>query len=202
MPRPALTPEQRQKTRRLIQQAAADLFASNGAKDISVRAIADSAGVSVGTIYAHFTNLTELMQSLWKQPAKRLISDLEAVAQSIEHPQQRLRALLETYAKFADEQHAVYRGAFLYVRPESHKQPEPVALSDDRLFSMLQSTISAGQAQGIFINGDASQLTQTLWSAIHGAIALPINIDRLALDKSSARVQDMIELMLSWLEAA
>lgn len=200
MPRPALTPEQRQATRRAIRQAAADLYANNGAKDISVRAIAERAGVSVGTIYAYFGNLTELMQSLWKQPAKRLLADLEEVTLNIESPLEKLRAILQTYATFAQDQRAVYRGAFLYVRPEDHKKPEPVALSDDRLFNLIQTTISSGQAQGLFIEGDPTKLTQTLWSAVHGAIALPINIDRLAFDTSQQMVQDMIKIMLAWLE--
>ena len=200
MPRPALTPEQRKKTRRLIQQAAADLYASNGSKDISVRAIAERAEVSVGTIYAYFDNLTELMQSLWKQPAKRLLAELEAIAQAVEEPKQRLRSMLETYANFAVEQRPVYRGAFLYVRPEGHDKPEPVALNEDRLFRLLQSTIATGQADGVFIAGDPNHLAQTLWAAVHGAIALPMNIDRLALDRSPERVQDMIDLMLQWLE--
>jgi hypothetical protein len=95
---------------------------------------------------------------------------------------------------------AVYRGAFLYVRPEVHPKPEPVALSDDRLFNLNQSTISSGQEQGLFIEGDPTKLAQTLWSAVHGAIALPINIDRLAFDTSPQLVQDMIKIMFGWLE--
>ena len=60
MPRPALTEEQRRETRRQIRQAASDMYAENGLSDISARAIAKRAGVSVGTIYSHFANLTDL----------------------------------------------------------------------------------------------------------------------------------------------
>ncbi len=200
MPRPVLTSEQRRATRRLIQKAAADLYAKDGGKGVSVRSIADSAGVSVGTIYANFANLTELMQSLWKQPAQRLFTELAQAVDKIDDPLEKLKVLLQTYANFATEQRAVYRGAFLYVRPESGEQPKAVALKDDRFFSLLRQAIIEGQADKIFITGDPDQLAQTLWSAVHGAIALPINIDRLAFDTSEKPVHFMIEAMLSWLQ--
>lgn len=200
MPRPVLTSEQRRATRHLIQRAAADLYAKDGGKGVSVRSIADSAGVSVGTIYANFANLTELMQSLWKQPAQRLFTELEESAKGIDDPLKRLEVLLQTYANFATEQRAVYRGAFLYVRPEAGEQPKAVALQDDRFFSLLRQAIVEGQKAKTIIAGDPDQLAQALWSAVHGAIALPINIDRLAFDTSDQPVQFMIEAMLSWLQ--
>lgn len=201
MPRPALTSEQRRATRHLIQRAAADLYAKDGGKGVSVRSIADSAGVSVGTIYANFANLTELMQSLWKQPAKRLFSDLEKITNALDNPKEKLLAILQTYMRFAVEQRAVYRGAFLHVRPAEHAQPKQVQPVEDRFFSLIASAIEAGQQEGLFRNGDTNMLTQLVWSAVHGAIALPINIDRLALDTSEKVVQDMIDLMLEWLES-
>ena len=76
MPRPALTEEQRRESRRRIREAASALYATSGLGDISARAIAKEAGVSVGTIYSHFGSLAELMQSLWRQPARKLVQQL------------------------------------------------------------------------------------------------------------------------------
>ncbi len=199
MPRPALTDEQRSATRRKIRKVAAELYAQNGFADISARKIAEAAGVSVGTLYAYFDNLTQLMQSLWKEPAARMIEDLVAVQQRIDDPLDRLRALLETYAQFAVDQRPVYRGAFLFVRPASHDKPTQVSLDDDRIFRVFRDTIQAGQQQGLFRAGDLNQLTQALWAGLHGAIALPLNIDRLALDDREASVRQMIELLLEWI---
>lgn len=201
MPRPVLTSEQRRATRHLIRKAAADLYAKDGSKRVSVRSIAERAGVSVGTIYANFANLTELMQSLWKEPAKRLFTDLEKITDALDNPKEKLVAILQNYMRFAVEHHAVYRGAFLHVRPAEHAQPEPVQPAEDRFFSLIATAIEAGQQEGLFRKGDTSMLTQLVWSAIHGAIALPINIDRLALDTSEKVVQEMLDLMLEWLES-
>ena len=199
MPRPALTDEQRQLTRRNIRSAAARLYAKSGLEKISARAVAEEAGVSVGTLYTHFDNLTALMQSLWKQPVKRLIEELETELRNAHEPLAKVRLVLETYAAFAHDNRAVYRGAFMYVRPQSHDKPKAVALKDDRFFSMLTSAIKAAQSSGVARDGKPDALAQTLWSGVHGAIALPLNVDRLALAPPEESTGPMIEALLEWL---
>lgn len=201
MPRPALTDAQRQKTRSTIRSAAARLYAKNGLEKISARTVAQEAGVSVGTLYTHFDSLTELMQSLWKQPVKRLIGELETQLQEIDQPMDRLRRILEAYAAFASEHRAVYRGAFMFVRPETQEKPNPVALTDDRFFMMLTSAIRDAQQRGQARSGDPGNFAQLLWSGIHGAVALPLNVDRLALKPPEASTQPMIDALLEWLSA-
>ena len=199
MPRPAKTDEQRRQTRRKIREAAAELYVENGLKDISARRVADKAGVSVGTLYSYFDNLTELMQSLWKQPLVRLHTEMEQVVSAAEHPLEKIRALLEAYAQFANEQRSVYRSAFLFVRPSGDDKPIPVSPDQDRIFSMLSNSVIAAQQQGLIRAGDPNGITQTLWSAIHGAIALPLNLDRLALKPPEDALPAMIDALLQWL---
>ena len=182
MPRPALTPEKREATRRRIRQAAAELYASDGKTDVSARAIAEKAGVSTGTLYQYFDNLRELLQSLWKEPVSRFLEDFLAISQRTSDPRKRLRKLLGAYIAFATGEDQLYRGAFLFVRPDSHPKPTPVALKEDRLFSILRGAVADGQKAGVFRKGDPSKITQLLWAGVHGSIALPTNIDRLALD--------------------
>ena len=197
MPRPALTPEQKQENRRRIRQAAAALFAENGISSISARAIATKAGVSVGNIYANFDSLTELMQSLWKEPLNRLLSEMEVTAAKSIDPEQRLRKLIDQYVTFATEQHAVYRGAFMFVRPQSLDKPSKVDVEEDRFFTLFKQTIKDGQASGQFVSGNATQLTHLLWAALHGAIALPVNLDRLDLTPSDQLAKQMGKFMLA-----
>ncbi|MEM9621046.1 MAG: TetR/AcrR family transcriptional regulator [Pseudomonadota bacterium] len=199
MPRPALTDAQRRETRRQIRQAAAQLYTEKGITDISARSVAKAAGVSVGTIYTHFENLTELMQSLWKAPFARLLRELEEMAASIDDPKERLRALLEAYIQFAKEQPGVYRGAFMFVRPESLEKPPRLPLEDNPFFSLMRDAIQAGQNQGQFQAGDPNTQTQLLWAGIHGSITLPANIDRLAFAPAEELSSGMIDLLLAWL---
>ncbi len=199
MARPALTDEQRRETRRAIRRAAARLYAEKGIGQVSARAIADAAGVSVGTLYSYFDNLTALMQSLWKEPVARFIADAEAKLAETHDPRERLRVMLDLYAAFARDQREVYRGAFLYVRPQSHDKPSKVALTDDRFFGLFRSVIATAQAEGVVRPGDPTRLAETVWAGLHGAVALPTNFDRLALDDADTIIADMIDAMLEWL---
>ena len=141
-----------------------------------------------------------IIQSLWKEPVKNLIADLTAISENTADPVDRLTQLLNGYLTFAIEHQSVYRGGFMFVRPESHKKPKPVAREDDRLYSLFHNTIIEGQQQGLFRAGDSNTITQNVWAGLHGAITLPINIDRLALTPSNESASNMIELLLEWLK--
>ncbi len=194
MPRPALTEEQRRNIRRRIREAASELYATTGLGEISARGIAKKAGVSVGTIYSHFNNLPELMQSLWREPVRRLIKDLQEVADTHSDPAARLHALLTTYAEFAAQQRAVYRGAFMFVRPDSHSRPEAVPVEEAAIPKIFIAAIRDGQARGVFRAGDPVQMAELLWAAMHGALALPDNLDRVAFSSP-----DLAPLMIDYL---
>ncbi len=199
MPRPALTEDQRREIRRKIRAAAAELYASGGANGVSARAVAERAGISVGTVYSHFGNLSELLQSLWRRPAARLIVELEQISQTRTSPRIRMRKLLAAYVEFAENNPSVFRNAFLFVRSENQKPPPRVALDDDRFFTLFRNTVLLGQAEGQFREDDPDLLTQTVLAAVHGSLSLPINLHRLALDTSKAPPQMMIDAMLEWL---
>ena len=200
MPRPALTEEQRRQIRRNIREAAARLHKDNGLSNISVRAVAQEAGVSVGTVYSRFGSLSELMQSLWRRPARKLVQRLTHLADEISDPVEQLRAYLTAYVQFSIAEPEVFRAAFLFVRPESAEPPPQVALKNDRFFQLYRTTIREGQRSGVFRDGDLDELTQLLLSAIHGSVALPINLHRLALDPSPRIPNLMVRTMLEWLE--
>ncbi|MEM1229548.1 MAG: TetR/AcrR family transcriptional regulator [Pseudomonadota bacterium] len=202
MPRPALTEAQRRETRRRIQQAAAAVYARGGLADITARKIADEAGIAVGSLYSYFDNLTELMQSLWKQPVRRLLKELDGELEGIEDPWLRLETFTRLYARFALEQRSTYRGAFMFVRPESRPAPERRPLEEDPFFSRLREVIERAQGSGQVRSGDPVQLAQTLWAGLHGATALPQNIDRLALDPPEQQLPRMIDALLQWLRAS
>ncbi|MEM7217392.1 MAG: TetR/AcrR family transcriptional regulator [Pseudomonadota bacterium] len=200
MPRPALTAEQKQEIRKKIRAAASRVYEDGGPGSVSARRVATEAGVSVGTLYSHFGSLSELYQSLWRKPVRQLLAQMEQQASETECPRTRLQTLLRAYVDFSAANASVFRSAFLFVRPEKIAAPTQVALADDRFFQLYRSAISAGQDAGLFRAGDLDQLTQTVLSAVHGSLALPINLHRLALDATQNVPELMIAAMLEWLE--
>jgi AcrR family transcriptional regulator len=196
MARPPATDAQKTVARRQIQKAAASFYAEHAAAAVTARAIAQRAGVSVGKIYAHFGSLQALMQSLWMDPVETLNAQLEAMAAEIADPVQRLKALLEAYAEIALTRPQLFRGAFLFVRPETLLKPDRAPLDSAPFATLLTSTIRDGQKLGVLREGDPRGLAQLVWAGVHGCLALPVNFDRLDLDRSEDLAARMIDVLL------
>jgi len=193
MARPKASPEQRARVRRSIQRAAADLYREEGLAAISARAVAKRAEVSVGTIYSYFGDLTGLMQSLWTGRIAELDDMFRASAAKHVDPIVRIEVLLRAYLDFGIEQAVLYKGALMFVRPASQGVPDKQAVQDFAFPSLLREAIISGQASGLIVEGEAELLSQMLWSGVHGALALPVNLDRLDLAPATKLADLMVD---------
>lgn len=201
MPRKPATEDERRQVRVRLQRAAADVYRKEGLSGVSARAIATAAGVSVGTLYAYFGSLPALMQTLWQEPLETLNQRFLALAESIKDPIERLEALLDMYLEFALERPELYRGAFLFVRPQKLEQPERQALHTEVFPDLLLQAIEEAQATGHLTGGDAATIAQLLWSGLHGCLALPVNMDRFAFLEVRVVAKQMIQRLLASLKA-
>jgi len=197
MPRPALTAEQRRKIRSGIREAAIKLRTRQDSHKITVRAVAAEAGISVGTFYLYYENLGELAQALWQEPVQDLRVEVQAIAKKTKSPVKRIRKMLECYAQFEVDQHTVFKGAFLFVRPVSMSKPVPVQLKTETFYCLLRDAITEGQQRGEIREGDPGELAQLLWASIHGALAMPINLDRFGFYPSQKMAKKMIRFLLA-----
>lgn len=196
MARPKASPEQRAEVRRSIQQAAVELYRAEGLGGVSARAVAKKAGVSVGTIYSYFGDLKGLGQSLWEPQIAQLENELREVAAQHETPLARIEALLRAYLAFGIEQSELYRNALMFVRPTSAEQPPKQSLNDFTFPTLLLAAIQQGQATGRVIAEDPEVLVQILWSGVHGALALPVNMDRLKLVPAAEVIDLTIRVLM------
>ncbi|MEL4505781.1 TetR/AcrR family transcriptional regulator [Luteococcus sp. H138] len=66
------------ETRRKIVQAASELFAEQGYTGTSMEQIAETAGVSKGTIFYNYKNKADLFEQLIKEAAQTIADDVQA----------------------------------------------------------------------------------------------------------------------------
>lgn len=201
MPRTAATPAQREQTRQKIRQAAAAIYSDGGLSAVSARAIATRAEVSVGTLYSYYSNLGDLLRSLWTTPVAQALQHMRGIAESEVSPLQRLQALLAYYVDFARANSEVYRGAFLFVRPEGAPQGERPPIVPDDFHLLLCGVIREGQKAGDIKKSDSDRLAHLLWAGVHGAIALPINFDSMEFGAESDLPDDMIAALMNTIKA-
>ena len=119
------------------------------------------------------------------------------LAASIDAPVQRLAALLNAYVEVAQARPELFRGAFLFVRPDTLPKPERGPLEDAPFAALLIAAIEEGQARGELRDGDPRLLAQVAWAGVHGCIALPANFDRLTVAEPSDLAAQMVQMLVS-----
>lgn len=177
MARPLLTKEKKTKIKNDIRKAALRLKDKRDSKPITVRAVAAEAGVSVGTFYAHYETMAELARSTWQEPVDQLRNKLERIARRTSDPLLRIQKVLECYARFEKEERVAFKCTFLFVRQPHMSEPDKEEITNEVFYTILRNAIDEGQAAGIVRKGNSDEMAQLLWAAIHGAMALPHNMD-------------------------
>lgn len=78
-----------------ILQSAERLFNSYSFEEVDMRLIAKEAGVSVGTVYYHFSDKSGIFLSACEQKVERLLASMAGICNSRVHPKQRLHQYLK-----------------------------------------------------------------------------------------------------------
>src|SRR6266851_692697 len=103
---------EREEVRRKILDAAHDLFAREGYDRVTMRRIAEAIEYSPTTIYNHFEDKDDLVQSLCEEDFARLLGALQA-EQSPADPVEQIRQLGLAYARFGVDYPNHYRFMFM-----------------------------------------------------------------------------------------
>lgn len=206
MPRPAITLERRAEVRQLIRDCASRLANAKAAVGhvntswstaITVREFAEEAGISVGTFYSYFDSVAAMAQSAWREPVNKLKKVIASDIAKTDDPCEQLRILLQHYVGLAMNNERLFRAGMLYVRPDHVERTGQDLLEDDEFFRYLQAALVKGQEIGIFRKFDCREIAQLLWAAVHGALALPVNLDRFDFDHSPELAEAMIDQLMT-----
>lgn len=156
-----------------ILDAAEELLRKHGSMGaVSIRAIADTVGVSPPSLYLHFDDKDELFFAVCERRFEDFERHLRTAADGIEDPVERLRALGHAYIRYGIERGEHY---VLLFGPGSSAVAEGRDLSDTagtRALRMLTELIAEGVASGRFREVDPDQATFAVWSAVHGAVMI------------------------------
>lgn len=170
-----------------------------GLEQVTIRDVIKEADISIGTFYKYFNNRTELGQALWAEPVAQLKADMAADLDGVDHPETRIRILLNHYVRFSTENRRIFKGAFLHVRPDDQAKPAKLDLNAELFFQKLRDALEAGQASGEFKPSDPHVTAQIIWASIHGALALPENLDRYHFHQHLS--DQMIDALLEMIKA-
>ncbi|MEQ8747500.1 TetR/AcrR family transcriptional regulator [Pyruvatibacter sp.] len=175
-------------------------IAPNDAKawdDITIRDVAEEAQISVGTFYTYFKSRDDLAQAVWSVPVDQIRAAMQANYDASHDPAEKVRCLLQDYASIAITNTRFFKYVFLPVPDGRKNYVEKVDLGDEFFYRGLCAAFEEGQASGVFVDFDRHEMAQFFWSAIHGCLALPINLSRLRFDPPETLSTNVINVLLS-----
>ena len=184
---------ERAEMRRRILAAARDLFEERGYDGTTMRAIADRMDYSTTILYEHFDGKEELMSAVVAEDFRSLTRGLVETGQ-VEDPVVRLVRAMEEYVEFALDHPRHYELTFMSgnrLRDREERMGRKAAIDGEptevgptsapgdagrKIYAYLQLTCEEAIALGRFRREfrDADEVAQMLWSAMHGAVSLPL----------------------------
>jgi AcrR family transcriptional regulator len=153
-------------------KAGVDVLAKEGVAGLSIRRVAQKAGVSRAAPYAHFADKQALIAAISTEGYSRLFDAMERVA--ARHPNDPGAKLVEgawAYLKFAldDPDHFKVTTSGAVEREKDY--PALVEMSE-KCFSLVLRIVEECQARGILRPGPADLVAVSVWSLMHGLISL------------------------------
>ncbi|MFO7900391.1 MAG: TetR/AcrR family transcriptional regulator [Planctomycetota bacterium] len=152
----ALSRKERERRghRRLILEAAEDLFAQNGYHETSMQQIADAAEFSVGSLYNMFEGKEQLYHELVEMRAEQYLQEVDRRLEEEAGPLEKLRCVVRCKLEFFDRHRQFFR-IFANFAAGSEGGPAPM-LSVECMETYAQyqeelaGVFTAGTRQGVF----------------------------------------------------
>lgn len=156
-----------------LLKAAIILLIEHGPSELSLRKVAQKAGVSHAAPYRHFSNKSALLAAIAKQGFIALEAQISLIAQKFyDHPQKQLIETCVVYVEFVMQSREVAQLMFGgYVDITSDKA---LLEASDNTLSSLLSLMQKGSQYGLYIKHDPQALTLAVRSLMHGFAMLII----------------------------
>jgi len=170
-------------------EAGADILAKDGVGGLSLRKVAQKAGVSHTAPYAHFADKQALIAAISTDGYRRLYEALSAAAQH--YAADPARQLVEgawAYVQFALNDTDHFKITLSGVIEKEKDYPAFVEISQ-RSFALLVQIVTACQQAKVLKRGPSDLIAVGVWSLIHGFISLVLEdqISHAVLDRYALR---------------
>lgn len=170
-------------------EAGADILSKEGVSGLSLRKVALKAGVSHTAPYAHFADKQALIAAISTEGYRRLYAAIAAAVHR--YPNSPARQLVEgawAYVQFALTDTDHFKITLSGAVEKEKDYPAFVEMAQQN-FALLVSIVETCQAAKILKRGPVDLMAVSVWSLIHGFVALILEdqISHTVLDRFSLR---------------
>ncbi len=177
MPPKTKSPEDRERLRTSILDAARSLFVERGIEAVSMREIAKKINYSATTLYHHFADKEALLQAVCDEDFLALAGGMHDIMQ-IPDLIMRIQALCKGYALFALQHPNHYRLMFMTPRTPCNLDITQIQQgnTEQDAYAQLKLVVQEAFDEGLFKSEltDFELIAQTLWAGTHGVCSLEI----------------------------
>lgn len=173
-------------------QAGVEILAQEGVDGLSLRKVAQHAGVSHSAPYAHFPDKQSLIAAISTEGFNQLHTELEAaISPYSKNPKKQLLEGAKTYVRFAEENTDTFKIMFSGVLEKEKDYPSFVEISS-KTFKLVVEVVQACQNADILPTAPANLMAVSVWGQVHGIVSLALEgqVSHTVLDRHS--IQDLV----------
>jgi Transcriptional regulator len=193
---------QKENLRRQIFDAASELFAEEGYRNVSMRKIAEKIDYSPTTIYLYFKDKAELLRYICEETFAQLGRRIEEITapetDSIEALKKGLRAYVDFGLRYPNHYEVVFNMP-VFSKNGNEKNGYEGSMGE-RAFEYLRSGVKDCVRDGKLKNGDIDLISQTLWAGVHGLVSLFNNNPDFPFVEKNKLIDSTIETMINGLK--
>jgi AcrR family transcriptional regulator len=170
-------------------QAGVEILSREGLEGLSLRKVAQRAGVSHNAPYSHFPDKQSLIAAISTEGFKQLYEGLDAAISSYpDDPKRQLQEGAWAYVQFAMDNTDTFKIMFSGVLEKEKEYPAFVKISH-KTFERVVDVVHACQEAGLLRSTPAEIMAVAVWGQIHGIISLMLEgqISHTVLDQVDIR---------------
>ncbi|MDA4844070.1 TetR/AcrR family transcriptional regulator [Hoeflea poritis] len=167
-----LTGDEITEKRTMLLDCAMSILENEGAGALTVRRLAESAGVSRQTPYLYFKDKAALVDAMRIAGLNRLTETAQAAVAGAEQRDlvEQLRLIGEAYVRFGLDNPALYKLVFTPIRPDEPPTPEHKEAIEANQ-NVAEARMKSAWQEGLLAM-PPDRLNNVFWAALHGLISL------------------------------
>ncbi|MBN8581869.1 MAG: TetR/AcrR family transcriptional regulator [Anaerolineae bacterium] len=155
-------------------KAGVEILAKEGMGGLSLRKVAQRAGVSHSAPYAHFLDKQSLIAAISTEGFNQLYNKLEAaISPHAKTPKKQLIEGAQAYVRFALKNSDTFKIMFSGVLEKEKDYPSFVEISS-KTFKLVMEVVQACQNAGVLPTAPANLMAVSVWGQVHGIVSLAL----------------------------
>ena len=155
-------------------KAGVEILAKEGIEGLSLRKVAQRAGVSHSAPYSHFPDKQSLIAAISTEGFNRLYAELDAAILAYpKSPKKQLQEGIRAYVQFALNNTDTFKIMFSGALEKEKEYPSFVDISS-KTFRRVVDVVLICQEAGILNSKSSEILAVAIWGQVHGIISLAL----------------------------